>query len=218
MSLQSRLGKYLFSRTPGVAGLLAAGIAATVVLTLAAEVDAAPPPARSAAPTATLAYPRAAWTYTTSAFPTASHWNSADEMRVGTFDGGASRDRSYIAFNHPSFAGTQIVSARLQLTETWSWSCIPSPFQVHATGPISSATTWLNPPVDLAVLATVTAAHGNSALCPQATLLVDVTGWMQQQAALGATTTTFGLQAVDETVSNQWKKFSNTPTLQVITG
>jgi hypothetical protein len=218
MSLSSRLRAHLSSRSAGVAGLLAAGIAATMVLTLSAPVDAARPSARAAATTTVLSYPRASWTYTTSAFSNQSFWNSTDDMRVGSTDGGTTKYRSYIAFNHPSLAGSTIVSATLVLTEVWSWSCSPSPFQVWATGPISSTTTWNHAPVNLVVLARVIAAHGGSAACPAAAISVDVTRWMQNIADIGATTSTFSLQAVDETNSNQWKRFANTPTLVVVTG
>lgn len=155
------------------------------------------------------------WAYVASAFPSTTYWNTADDARVGTSDGGASRYRSFFRMPLPSLAGAQIVHASLTDLETWSWSCQAEPVELWQTGAIAATTNWLNQPAWQKKVATVTAAHGYSASCPSAPVGFDVTGAVSDALATGGTDLTLGLRATSETSSLYWKRFSNNPTISI---
>jgi hypothetical protein len=202
-------------RRPGVLPGVVAG-ATTATDRLYANADGTRTLDRSAAtPADTFSGFKLDWAYVASAFPSTTYWNTADDARVGTSDGGASRYRSFFRMPLPSLAGAQIVHASLTDLETWSWSCQAEPVELWQTGAIAATTNWLNQPAWQKKVATVTAAHGYSASCPSAPVGFDVTGAVSDALATGGTDLTLGLRATSETSSLYWKRFSNNPTISI---
>src|SRR5262249_3340735 len=68
------------------------------------------------------------------------------ELRIGTFDGGATKARSYLHFDVSAFRGTRILSSRLWLYEFWSYSCSARDWEVWDTALVGTGTRWSNQP------------------------------------------------------------------------
>jgi hypothetical protein len=103
--------------------------------------------------------------YVSSTAPTSS-FSTDQQLKSGV--NGADVHRTLI-----SFSGTEvldhnrILSARLKLWETHSYSCTASTVQVYeATSAFTSTTTWNTQPAAGTMYASATEAHGFSASCP----------------------------------------------------
>ncbi|MEV5338565.1 DNRLRE domain-containing protein [Streptomyces sp. NPDC052676] len=136
--------------------------------------------------------------------------NGTHEARVGFESDTWGTSRSFFNMEfEKDLKGTKIVKAKLNLRQTYSWSCSARSMSVHLTGPIDSRTNWKNAPRlhDGNKLATKSFAHGYKSGCPDAYESFDVRSAAQQTADDGDDTITFGLRARDEDSQYAWKKF-----------
>jgi hypothetical protein len=159
---------------------------------------------------------RTAWSVVDTNLPTTAYWNSTQEAQIGTLNGGTTKRRSYFAFEltGTAIAGSEVTAATLNLTETYSGSCTARQFNLYATGPISSATTWNNQPALGALQSSSTVAKGYSSSCPGGVVAMDATAAVRAAASNGGTVT-LGLRAASETDNTYWKRFANNPTLSI---
>ncbi|MFE7974265.1 LamG domain-containing protein [Streptomyces shenzhenensis] len=116
------------------------------------------------------------------------------------------------------FAGKSILSAEFVVNETHSYSCTKTDVQLWRTKGISSSTTWNTQTasgfwVDLQK--TLSEAKGFNGDCPGGSLEFWALRAVQQAAANGWSTTTFGLKARDENDMLSWKRFSDDAWLRV---
>ncbi|MCP3798183.1 DNRLRE domain-containing protein [Allokutzneria sp. A3M-2-11 16] len=155
------------------------------------------------------------WTMVDSGFAKVSYWNSAGPAKVGTYDAGEHRLRSFFVFDTRGLAGREIDSASVTGMENWSWSCAPKPVELWRTGPVDKATTWEKQPEWLAKLSTLSVAKGYNATCPAGPVTFDVTPLIKEAAVQGLPAVTVGLRAADEADNLHWKRFENNPVLSV---
>jgi RHS repeat-associated protein len=133
--------------------------------------------------------------------------STSPELKLGTYNAGAVKARSFLNFAVAPFKGKQIVSANLFLFETWSYSCTASAFVVKSSTPASTSTRWTSQPTIGAQYGSASWAKGHDGNCPAGRVSVPITGLVQ--AWSNATYPTGGLtvMAANEADSNSWKRF-----------
>ncbi|MGW5352369.1 FG-GAP-like repeat-containing protein [Streptomyces sp. NPDC004031] len=154
------------------------------------------------------------YTYTNSYYHSSSFWNTKDSegLRVGYngWDSPYYKANAYVRMSVSSKiygATIDTTQTHFYATEIHSASCTAEPVELWTTGPISSSTTWDNPPAWKTKVNTQTVAHGWSSNCPAASVGWDIHSTMQAIADTPASSVTFGLQAGDSSDRDQWKKF-----------
>ncbi|MFJ7899115.1 LamG-like jellyroll fold domain-containing protein [Streptomyces sp. NPDC096198] len=160
-----------------------------------------------------------AWTQINSYYHSSSYWKSSDLLRVGDqyWDSPPFTARSFVQISVPSqIYGSTVLSSELNFTEEWSPSCTATPVQMWKSDPISSSTTWDNPPRLNSQIQSRTVAHGWNSSCPAAGVPFDIQGTMQNAADNKTSSLTFGLRAGDETDKYGWKEFANTITVSTL--
>lgn len=157
------------------------------------------------------------WTTAYSRHPKATFYNGKSFNKGGTHEArvgfesdtwGTSRSYFNVAFDK-GLKGARIMSAKLRMLETYSWSCQERAMSVHLTGEVNSKTNWNNAPKlhDGNKLSTKSFAHGYKSGCRDAYETFDVKKAAQNRADKGDDSITFGLRARDEHSQYAWKKF-----------
>ncbi|GAB3439138.1 hypothetical protein GCM10027517_12190 [Phycicoccus ginsengisoli] len=147
-------------------------------------------------------------TYVSSAYPTATY--SADtELRVGTYNGGGDKYRSFLNFPMAPFRGKDIVTASLSLYEFHSWSCTGRSFSVHSVSAVATTTNWSNQPAPNPTTAwgSLTAAKGFDSSCASGRVTVPITGLIDTWSGATADYTGSMRLSASETDNYAWKKF-----------
>lgn len=142
-----------------------------------------------------------------------SYWSST-ELLVGTYDGGATRARSYLRFRNTQWAGKQITAATLKIYETWSYSCnARSVYLYPASRKVTGNWSWTNQPIITTSAAnSLSAAKGYSSACSAGWLNIDaknVVSYLADHPDVEGTVSTIALRA-SETDSYGWKRFTST--------
>lgn len=147
--------------------------------------------------------------------------SSETELRVGTWDSGSSKYRSYLNVNVSPILGKKVTSATLRLYEWHSWSCTAKNWEVWSTSTTSGSTRWTNMPAFANKYATVSTTKGYSSSCADGWVSADVTVMAQNWSGGTATSKGIGLKASSETDNFYWKRFysgnnaSNKPVMSV---
>ncbi|TCO44517.1 RHS repeat-associated protein [Kribbella antiqua] len=205
-------------------GVLAGlALTATVLETLPAA--AVPPPrAEAAVPAATVTTQTIGAnfdafvqnTYTTDQ-------STTTELKVGTYDGGTNKARSYLRFDNQEWLwDKQIQSATLNLWEHHSFSCTAKEWQAWRTPDVTNAVRWSNQPAWIEKVGTSTQTKGFSSSCGDGWVTIPVTAAFQHTAANRLSKTTIGVQAASETDNYGWKRFnsreaaSNPPSVTIV--
>lgn len=147
-------------------------------------------------------------------------YSKDSELRVGTYNGGAVKARSYLMFPVTSIQYKQIQSASLSLYTNFSSSCSARGMNVMRARQSDTSTRWDNQPVTTGVVGTASFAKGYNSSCPAGRQSINMTDLAKVWASEGWGTGSIGLQAVSETDSYGWKRFAsaetaNPPMLQV---
>ena len=154
-------------------------------------------------------------TYVRSAAPN-SNYGTDTETRIGSSDGGATKSRSYFAFDTSGIKNLDVLSAVLVLWNYWSATCSPNYWVAYWTAPASSATTWNNPPayrsvagVPAYMASTATKGHtsGTTPYCAQDWATLDISPYAVAWATQADNSQGLFLAAPDETSLPQWKRF-----------
>ncbi|SDP68233.1 DNRLRE domain-containing protein [Lentzea jiangxiensis] len=136
-----------------------------------------------------------------------SDQSASEELKVGTYNGGAVKARSFLNFPTAPFKGKQIISASLSLYETWSYSCTASAVVVKSAQLASTSTRWTAQPTIGAQYGSASFAKGHDSGCPAGRTAVPVTdlarAWSGASYAVGG----MALMAGNEADSNSWKRF-----------
>ncbi|MET8522728.1 RHS repeat-associated core domain-containing protein [Nocardioides sp. NPDC004968] len=136
---------------------------------------------------------------------------SSQELRAGTYDGGAHKARTFMRFNDGDalWEGRHVLSAKLTLRNWQSETCTGSAIRVSRV--LSDWTlpdlTWSNQPnVGAEKYADLSTAYGANSTCPAGDATWDltdmVTGWHDGFPNYG-----LRIKAVDETSSNTWRRY-----------
>ena len=143
--------------------------------------------------------------------PGTTYDNSGDyQLKVGTFNSGTNKARSFMHFNNLSYLnGSQVSSAILYLYEFHSYICTPETtdiFSVNQAWTGSSVTTWPGPSLG-ALAGSASSALGDT--CGGGGWVAfDVTSTVANWAATnGASNNGLAVVAPDETNSYLWKLF-----------
>lgn len=140
-----------------------------------------------------------------------SDQSASTELKVGTFDGGTTKARSFLTFTN-AFKGKQIKSASVSLQETHSYSCTAKPVTVYAALAASSATRWSSQPWTGTIAhGSATVAKGYSSSCPAGRVNIPMTDLAQVWSAKTEAGVSIALQA-SESDSYGWKKFASSET------
>jgi RHS repeat-associated protein len=167
-------------------------------------------------------------TYVDSGSPT-STFNTNTKLRSGN-DGSSVVDRSLLQFDTSSLTGAHVLSASLNLHETWSGSCTASSVQVwDLSTSWTSSVTWNTQPTKNQMWASGNTNAGFGASCPDAWVSLSgggtgsntLTGLVQNWANTTLTNNGVEVVAADEVNTTADKRFdsydsgSNQPYLAV---
>ncbi len=144
-------------------------------------------------------------TYVSSAYPTASY-GSSTELRVGTYNGGGDKYRSFLKFDFSGYKNLDVVSASLSLYEFYSYSCTKTPFSVYSSAATDSSTTWNTQPSVGSQYGSLSVAKGYSSSCAGGRVSVPITGLVDAWSNNAYSTGWLRLSA-SESDSSGWKKF-----------
>lgn len=131
------------------------------------------------------------------------------DLRIGTFDGGATKARSYLHFDASRFRDTRIDAATLQLYATHSYSCSARNWEVWDTDLVGTGTRWANQPPPFSRWASTNVTRGFSSSCAAGWVPTDVAGLIGAWARTGVSTGSMVLKAENESDTFGWKKFSS---------
>lgn len=143
------------------------------------------------------------------------------ELRVGTYNSGAAKYRSYLNVNVSPILGKKVTKATFSIYNFHSWNCTARAWEVWATSTTSSSTRWSNMPALTSLRATTTATSSDSSSCAAKYLNQDITGLVDAWSTGTPTTRGMALKAASETDNLSWKRFysgnnaSNKPKLSV---
>jgi hypothetical protein len=139
-----------------------------------------------------------------------SDQSAATELKLGTYDGGANKAKSYLRFDNQEWLwDKQIQAATLNLWESHSYSCTAAGWEAWRTADVTSAARWTVQPAELEKVGTSTQTKGFSASCGDGWVTIPVTAAFQYTATNHATKTNIGIKAASETSSAGWKRFAS---------
>ncbi|EYT50831.1 DNRLRE domain-containing protein [Brachybacterium muris] len=135
--------------------------------------------------------------------------SSEQELKAGTYDG-TNKARSFLTFSNTSFKNVKIMSATLNLYETWSYSCTPRAVEVWSVPTVvSSSVRWSNQPALGARYGSVTVAKGANSSCAAGWVNIPVTGLVQSWSSSSAGSVSLVVKAASETDVLGWKRFGS---------
>lgn len=136
--------------------------------------------------------------------------STSPELKLGTYNGGAVKARSFLNFSVAPFKGKQILGANLFLFETWSYSCTASSFVVKSAQTATTAARWTAQPPIGSQYGSSSWAKGHDANCPAGRVSVPITGLVQAWSTASYATGGMVVMAANESDSNSWKRFHST--------
>jgi len=131
------------------------------------------------------------------------------DLRLGTYDGGATKARSFVHVEAALIAGSQVLSSSLDLYAFHSFSCDRRNWRVWHAGVAGTGTRWGNQPPLYGVWSTSDQTRGWGAGCEDGWVSADVRALMQMHADAGGGLLSVGLTAENEQDTAGWKKFNS---------
>lgn len=153
-------------------------------------------------------------TFVSSDYPN-NNYDASTELKVGTWNGGGSKNRSFIRFDDSAIKNAQVLSATLNLYETWSYSCNPSQMWVQGAPGFAPGRSWNTQPGMDGVVWNGDSFYGGYSGCPATAgwKYLPITGLVQAWSSNGSPSPeSVGLRAPNEADNNQWKKFRSVNT------
>ncbi len=137
-----------------------------------------------------------------------SDQSAATELKLGTYDGGATKARSFLSFRNLGWlAGKHIQAATLYLWNHHSWSCTPRQWEAWRVDYVNTTARWTNQPTWRERTGYTTATKGYSSGCNDGWVNASVTSVFAVTAGHGWTTANVGLRAASESDNLSWKRF-----------
>ncbi|HVK26230.1 MAG TPA: DNRLRE domain-containing protein, partial [Actinokineospora sp.] len=137
----------------------------------------------------------------------ASDQSASAELKLGTYNGGSVKARSFLNVPVAPFKGKQIISATFSIFETWSYSCTPSTFIVRSAQTASTSSRWTSQPPIGSQYGSTSVAKGHDSGCPAGRTSVSITPLVQAWSNATYATGGMVLMAANESDSNSWKRF-----------
>jgi YD repeat-containing protein len=128
-------------------------------------------------------------------------------MHMGSYNGGGVVARSFANFSTGALAGKDVVWAKLELFNFYSFSCQARPWQVWHVSGIGTGTRWNAQPTWYSHQTTSWETAGYSSACGGSFVNADVSGAVAWTANNGHPNLTLGFRAENEGDSYAWKKF-----------
>lgn len=153
-------------------------------------------------------------TFVSSDYPN-NNYDASTELKVGTWNGGGSKNRSFVRFNDAAIKNAQVLSATLNLYETWSYSCNATPMWVQGAPGFAPGRSWNTQPAMDGVVWNGDSFYGGYSGCPASGgwKNLNLTGLVQAWSSNGSPSSdSVGLRAPNEADSYQWKKFASVNT------
>jgi RHS repeat-associated protein len=132
------------------------------------------------------------------------------ELRVGTFDSGATKARSFLSFTTTALNYKHITGASLRLRNWWAQACTGSQVNVYQVTAAwdTNTLTWANQP---AVTATGTGysseAHGYSSACPEQSIYYQIDSIVQAWADTPSSNHGLRVNGATETANASWRRY-----------
>jgi hypothetical protein len=139
-----------------------------------------------------------------------SDQSAATELKLGTYDGGTTKARSFLSFHNMEWLqGKQVQAATLYLWNHHSWSCTARQWETWQTNYVSTSARWTNQPTWIKRLGYTTATKGYNSSCAAGRVNASVTGAFADLAdgVTCCSTVNIGLRAASETDNLGWKRF-----------
>jgi hypothetical protein len=147
------------------------------------------------------------------AFVQSSYTNdqsAATELKIGTYDGGANKARSYLRFDNQEWLwDKQIQAATLKLWEHHSYSCTAKGWVAHRVADVTNTARWTNRPAQYEQVGTSTQTKGWGSGCAAGWVTIPVTAAFQYTVTKQLTKTNLGISAASETDNFGWKRFAS---------
>lgn len=139
-----------------------------------------------------------------------SDQSGATELKLGTYDGGSTKARSYLRFDNQEWLwDKQIQAATLNLWEHHSYSCTAKGWEAWRTPDVTNTVRWANQPTWIERVGTSTQTKGFSSSCGDGWVTIPVTAAFQHTATSKLAKTSIGVKAASETDSYGWKRFAS---------
>ncbi|MFF7633360.1 ricin-type beta-trefoil lectin domain protein [Kitasatospora sp. NPDC008050] len=148
---------------------------------------------------------------------TGSDQSTATELKLGTYNGGSVKARSFLHFPGAAFNGKHVLGASLNLWNFHSSYCLPKQWEVWSAQYADSNSRWGNQPGlgkryavsdetrDIDTADTHQCANPDGSAWVKA----DVTQLVREWSGMNAGQYALGIKAADENDSYTWKKFSS---------
>ncbi|WP_197058339.1 DNRLRE domain-containing protein [Modestobacter caceresii] len=137
-----------------------------------------------------------------------SDQSGSTELRLGTYDGGATVARSFMNFDLSGIRNKTILQASLNLYEWHAWSCQARNWEVWDTAPATTAARINAQPGWFNRQSTSGQTKGGNG-CDDGWVAADLTKLVQTWSSTGYTTVGVGVKAENERDSYGWKKFNS---------
>jgi hypothetical protein len=139
-----------------------------------------------------------------------SDQSGSTELKLGhVVDDGSYTARSYLRFNSSGLAGSRIVSAKLRLWATHSWSCTAVSWEAWRTDYTDASTRWTNQPVAREKVGTSTETKGYNSSCADGYVYIEIGKALQASADNNWAAASIMLRATSESDTKSWKKFDS---------
>ena len=136
--------------------------------------------------------------------------SGATELKIGTYDSGANKARSYLRFDSQEWLwDKQIQAATLSLWEHHSYSCTAKGWVAYRVADVTNTARWTNRPAQYEQVGTSTQTKGWSSACGAGWVTIPVTAAFQYTAANRLSKTNIGISAASETDNYGWKRFAS---------
>ncbi|GAA3564630.1 DNRLRE domain-containing protein [Kribbella ginsengisoli] len=136
--------------------------------------------------------------------------SAATELKIGTYDSGANKAKSYLRFDNQEWLwDKQIQAATLSLWEHHSYSCTAKGWVAYRVADVTNTARWTNRPAQYEQVGTSTQTKGWGSGCAAGWVTIPVTAAFQYTAAHQLTKTNIGISAASETDNYGWKRFGS---------
>lgn len=139
-----------------------------------------------------------------------SSQSSSPELKVGTYNGGTDKARSFLNFRTTKWDGKYINSATLTMRNFYSGSCAKGAIRVHRILQDwdSSTLTWANQPGAVTTnMVDNDDAKGYNSSCASGDVSWNVTGIVRNWVHDGSARNGIRLRGADETSNNTWRRY-----------
>jgi len=138
-----------------------------------------------------------------------SDQSGANELKLGTYDGGSHKARSFLSFHKMDFLhGATVTEATLGLWEWWSWSCRSARWEAWRTSYVNRTARWTNQPTWIERVGLSDQTRGYNSSCSDGWVYIPADGAFRHITGdASSTTVNIGLRAAKESDSDGWKRF-----------